>query len=155
MGSPLSPWSDLMFSSLQCLFCLFHPHFPPALQPSYQPQFSSVKSLSHLWLFATSWTAARQASLSITNSRSLLKLMSIKSVILPAYRLLSEAPPSSDPCIGAPAGNIHWPTSAVASTSQEKVGRCYLGLHGCFLQFGIWVFQYLNHLWSPISETPW
>ena len=41
----------------------------------------SVQSLSCVQLFATPWTAARQASLSITNSRSLLKLMSIVSVI--------------------------------------------------------------------------
>ena len=44
-------------------------------------QFSSVQSLSHVQLFATPWTAARQASLSITNSQSLLKLMSIELVI--------------------------------------------------------------------------
>ena len=43
--------------------------------------FSSVQLLSHVQLFATSWTAARQASLSITNSWSLLKLMSIESVM--------------------------------------------------------------------------
>ena len=43
-----------------------------------QIQFSSVQSLSHVQLFATPWTAARQASLSITNSRSMLKLMSIE-----------------------------------------------------------------------------
>ena len=43
--------------------------------------FSSVQSLSHVQLFATPWTAARQASLSITNSRSLPKLMSIESVM--------------------------------------------------------------------------
>ena len=41
----------------------------------------SVQSLSRVRLFATPWTAARQASLSITNSQSLLKLMSIRSVI--------------------------------------------------------------------------
>ena len=41
----------------------------------------SVQSLSHVWLFTTSWTTARQASLSITCSWSLLKLMSIQSVI--------------------------------------------------------------------------
>ena len=46
-----------------------------------QLQFSSVQSLSHVQLFATPWTAARQASLSITNSRSLLKLMSTELVI--------------------------------------------------------------------------
>ena len=44
-------------------------------------QFSSVQSLSHVWLFETPWTAVRQASLSITNSWNLLKLMSIKSVM--------------------------------------------------------------------------
>ena len=43
-------------------------------------QFRSVLSLSHVQLFATPWTAARQAFLSITNSWSLLKLMSIESV---------------------------------------------------------------------------
>ena len=44
-------------------------------------QFSSVQSLSHVQQFASPWTAARQASLSITNSRSLLKLMSIESMM--------------------------------------------------------------------------
>ena len=43
--------------------------------------FSSVQSLSRVQLFATPWTAARQASLSITNSQSLLKFMSIELVI--------------------------------------------------------------------------
>ena len=47
----------------------------------YSVQFSSVQSLSRVWLFVTPWIAARQASLSITNSWSLLKLMSIKSVM--------------------------------------------------------------------------
>ena len=42
---------------------------------------SWVQSLSRVWLSATPWTAARQASLCITNSRSLLKLMAIESVI--------------------------------------------------------------------------
>ena len=44
-------------------------------------QFSSVQLLSRVRLFATPWTAARQASLSITNSQSLLKLLSIELVI--------------------------------------------------------------------------
>ena len=47
------------------------------------PQFSSVQSLSCVWLFATPWTAARQASLSIPNSCSMLKLMSIE-VVMPS-----------------------------------------------------------------------
>ena len=44
-------------------------------------QFSLIQSLSCVQLFATPWTAARQASLSITNSQSLLKIMSIKSLM--------------------------------------------------------------------------
>ena len=47
----------------------------------------SVQLLSHVWLFATPWTAARQASLSITNSWNLLKIMSIESV-MPSYLLI-------------------------------------------------------------------
>ena len=50
-------------------------------------QFSSVQSLSHVRLFATPWTAALQTSLSITNSQSLLKLMSIESV-MPSNHLI-------------------------------------------------------------------
>ena len=53
--------------------------------------FSLVQSLSHVQLFATPWTAARQASLSITNSRSLLKLMSIESV-MPSNHLILCCP---------------------------------------------------------------
>ena len=54
-------------------------------------QFSSVQSLSRVWLFATPWIAAHQASLSITNSRSLLKLMSIESV-MPSSHLIFCCP---------------------------------------------------------------
>ena len=57
-------------------------------QPSYFYQFSSVQLLSHIQLFVTLWIAACQASLSITNSRSLLKLMSIKSVMPSRYFIL-------------------------------------------------------------------
>ena len=48
---------------------------------------SSVQSLSHVWLFATPWTAARQA-LSITNSRNLLKLMYIESLMPSSHLIL-------------------------------------------------------------------
>ena len=54
----------------------------------YKYQFSSVQSLSRVWLFGTPWTAARQASLSITNSQSLLKLMSIESVMPSNHHIL-------------------------------------------------------------------
>ena len=52
---------------------------------------SSVPSLSHVWLFATPWTAACQASLSITNTQSLLKLMSIESVMPPNHLILCRS----------------------------------------------------------------
>ena len=49
--------------------------------------FSSVQSLSHVWLFVTLWIAARQASLSITNSQSSLRLTSIESA-MPSIHLI-------------------------------------------------------------------
>ena len=55
-------------------------------------KFVLVQSLSCIRFFVTPWTAARQASLSITTSQSLLKLMSIKSVMLQLFHPLS--PPS-------------------------------------------------------------
>ena len=51
-------------------------------------QVSSVQSLSRVWLFATPWIAARQASLSITNSWSLLRLLSIESVMPSSHLIL-------------------------------------------------------------------
>ena len=50
--------------------------------------FSSVQSLSHVWLFPTPWTAACQASKSITNSQSLLKFMSIELVMSSNHLIL-------------------------------------------------------------------
>ena len=54
-------------------------------------QFSSVQSLSHVWLFATPWITARQASLFITISRSSLRLTSIESV-MPSSHLILGGP---------------------------------------------------------------
>ena len=78
--------------------------------------FSSVQSFSRVWLFATPWTAARHASLSITKSRSLLKLMSIELVIPSNHLILCRPlllPPSNFPSIGVfsneSALRIRWP----------------------------------------------
>ena len=78
--------------------------------------FSSVQWLSHLWLFATPWTAAHQASLSVTNSRSLLKLGSIESVMPSNYLILCcplLLPPSIFPSIRVFSNEsilcIRWP----------------------------------------------
>ena len=54
---------------------------------NYSVQFSSFQSLSHVWFFVTPWVAARQASLSIINTQSLLKLMCIESV-MPSNHLI-------------------------------------------------------------------
>ena len=78
--------------------------------------FSSVQSLSGVWLFVTLWTAARQASLSITSSWSLPKLMSIESV-MPSNHLILCGPllllPSIFPNIrvfsNESALHIRWP----------------------------------------------
>ena len=60
---------------------------------------ASVQSLSRVWLFATPWIAARQASLSITNCRSLPKLMCIESVMpfQPSHPLSPPSPPTPNP----------------------------------------------------------
>ena len=79
-------------------------------------QFSSVQSLNHVWLFVTPWTAARQASLSITNAQSLLKLMSIELVMPSNHLILCRPlllPPSIFPSIrvfsNESAFHIRWP----------------------------------------------
>ena len=87
-----------------------------ALGKSRQTCVSSVQSLSHVPLFATPWTAARQASLSVTNCRSLLKLMSIESVIPSNHLIFCRPlllPPSIFPSIrvfsNESALHIKWP----------------------------------------------
>ena len=97
-------------------------------------QFSS--ELSRVRLFATPWTTARQASLSITNSRSLLKLMSIKSVIPSNHLILCHPlllPPSIFPSIRVFSNEsvllIRWPKywsfSFSISPSHEYSGLIF------------------------------
>ena len=93
---------------------------------------SSVQSLNRIRLFATPWTAAHQASLSITNSRNLLKLMSIESV-MPSNHLILCCPflllPSIFPSIrsfSSESVGIRWPkywsSSFSISPSNEYSG---------------------------------
>ena len=63
-------------------------HFKFLQQPYEVGNVAAVQSLSHVWLFESPWTAAHQASLSFTISWSLLKLMSIESVIPSNYLIL-------------------------------------------------------------------
>ena len=113
---------------------------PPAPIPPPVPsslglvsQFSSVQSLSSVRLFVTPWTAAHQASLSITNSQSLLKLMSIESVVPFNHLILCRPlflPPSVFPSIRVFSNEsvlqIRWPNywsfSFSISPSNEYSG---------------------------------
>ena len=83
---------------------------------TYKKNSSSVQSLSHVRLFATPWTAERQASLSITNSQSLPKLMSIESVMPSNHLIFCRPlflPPSIFPMIWVFSNEspllIRWP----------------------------------------------
>ena len=80
--------------------------------------FSSVQSLSRVWLFVTPWIAARQGSLSITNSRRLPKLMPIESVMPSNYLILSRPllllppiPPSIRVFSSESTLRMRWPKS--------------------------------------------
>ena len=89
--------------------------------------------LCNVWLFATPWTAARQASLSITNSQSLLKLMSIESVMSSNHLILCHPlllPPSIFPSIKVFSNQLvlpirwpkYWSFSFNISASNEYSG---------------------------------
>ena len=95
-SSPLHQWFHLTISSSVVPFSSCLQSFPASgkelvLHISFSFSISSVQSLSRVRLFVTPWTAAHQASLSITNSQSLLKLMSVipsNHLILCGPRLL-------------------------------------------------------------------
>ena len=99
----------------------------------FSAQFSSVQLLSHVRLFANPWTAAHQASLSIVNSQSLLKLISIESV-MPSNHLILCRPllllpsifPSNRVFSNESVLRIRWPTywsfSFSISPSNEYLG---------------------------------
>ena len=87
---------------------------------------SSVQSLSRVQLFVTTWTAACQASMSITNSWSLLKLMSIESV-MPSNHLILCHPclflPSIFPSIRVFSNEwvLHWPKYSLAKVLELQL----------------------------------
>ena len=104
--------------------------------------FSSVQSLSLVWLFATPWTAARQASLSFTNSQSLLKLMSIESV-MPSNHLILCRPllllPSIFPSIGV------FSNESVLSIRCQSIG----------VSASVSVLPMNIQHWLPLGWTGW
>ena len=122
-------------TQVSCIAGRFFTVWPPVKQSFLKvlPQFSSVQSLSPVRLFATPWTAALQASLSITNSRSLPKPMSIESVMPSNHLILCHPlllPPSIFPSItvfsNESALHIRWPKywsfRFIISPSNEHLG---------------------------------
>ena len=99
-------------------------------------QFSSVQSLSRVRPFATPWTTARQASLSITNSRSSLKLTSIESVMPSSHLILCHPlflfppiPPSIRVFSNQSTICMRWPKywiSALESVLWKNIQDCSL-----------------------------
>ena len=115
--------------------------------------FSSVQSLSHVRLFVTLWTAARQASLSITNSQSLLKLMFIE-LVMPSNQFILCHPlllsPSVFPSIRVFSNesvlHIRWlhlllPPCRIPRTEEHG------GLQST-------ESQTVGHHWSNLTHTP-
>ena len=99
----------------------------------FQVQISSVQLLSHVRLFVTPWTAAYQASLSITNSQNVPKLMSIESVMRSTHLILCHPLlllPSIFPSIrvfsNESALHIRWPCIGVSASAYSKAKlACY------------------------------
>ena len=96
-------------------------------------QFNSIQLLSCVWLFATPWTATHQASLSITNSQTLLKLMSFEAVmpIQPSHPLSSPSPPTVN--LSQHQGLFQW------ISSSHQVAKV-LELHRQHQSFQ-WIFR--------------
>ena len=91
---------------------------------SQNSQFSSVQSLSHVRLFVTPWIAARQASLSITNSQSSPRLKSIESVMPSSHLilyhpllLLPPIPPSIRVFSNESALHMRWPKYWISASA--------------------------------------
>ena len=104
--------------------------------------FSSVQSLSHVQLLANSWTAACQASLSITNSRSLLKVMSIE-VVMPSNHLILCCPLLLPPSVFPASGSF--PVSQSFTSGGQRIGA---SASGSVLPVDI-------QDWSPLGWTGW
>ena len=108
-----------------------------------QFQFSSVQLLSHVWLFVTPWITARQTSLSITNSWSLLKLMPNESV-MPSSHLIFCHPLLLLPPI----------PPSIRVFSKESTLRMRWPKYWSF-SFSISPFPMNTQDWSPSGWTGW
>ena len=106
-------------------------------------KFSSVQSLSHVQLFATPWTEAHQASLIITNSQSLLKLMSVE-LVMPSNHFIHLSFPSP------PALNLsqHQGLFRWVSSSHQVAKVLWVSASTSVLPMN-------TQDWSPLGWTGW
>ena len=111
---------SLLFNMLSRLVITFLPRSKHLLISDYIPSVSSFQSLSRVQFFATPWIAAHQASLSITNSQSSLRLMSIESM-MPSSHLILCRPLLLLPPIP--------PSIRVFSNESTLYMRCLTQLH--------------------------
>ena len=98
-----------------------------------------LRLLNHVWLFVTPWTAAHQASLSFTTFQSLLKLMSIES-LMPSNRLILCHPlvlPWSFPALGS------FPVSQLFASGGQSIGA----------SASAWVLPMHIQSWFPLGLT--
>ena len=121
-------FANFFSQSIACLFILF----------------SSVQSLSHVRLFATPWTTAHQASLSITNSRSLLKLMSIESSQCCHPTISFSVFPFSS-CLQSFPASGSFPVSQFFASADQSIG---LSTSASVLPMNI-------QDWFPLGWTGW
>ena len=118
---------------LNVICCAFHVYIENILIfPSVH--FSSVQSLSRVRLFATPWIAARQASLSITISRSSSRLTSIE-LGMPSRHLILCHPLLLLPPVPPSWGHVNWPVWFYSSSVEGKLPGTVT----------------LSHLFSPVS----
>ena len=136
MGKQWKEWQTLFFwapKSLQMVTAAMKLKDAYSFEEKLWQTFSSVQSLSNVWLFATLWPTVYQASLSITNSRNLLKLMSIESVMPSNHLILCHPlllPPSILPSIRVFSKELvlcirwskYWTLSFSISPSNEHLG---------------------------------
>ena len=108
----------------------------------FKVQFSSVQSLSCVWLFATPWIAAHQASLSIINSWGSLRLMSIESV-MPSSHLILCRPLLFLP--QSPSASESFPMSQLFAWGGQSTG---VSASASFL-------PKKSQAWSPSERTGW
>ena len=133
--SKIAPCSKAWTLAITSPVCILAPSFlAPAFLGQFTKPLSSVQSLSHVKLYVAPWTAALQASLSITNSKNPLKLMSIELVMPSDHLILCRSlllPPSIFPSIRVFSSNEsvfhkswpkYWSFSLSVSPSNEYSG---------------------------------